>query len=412
MFHGKMKSLLAAGVFALATGSVHAQKTTAPIKILVINPCGAYVHTTAINWVSNYMLTVLGPQQGWTVISPAITAAATVRTYFNTDSLNTINVIMWNDNTSAGGVITDANQRLAYQTWVRKGGGTLGWHGFLDHADLWPFITDSILAGTKFTDHSPWNSTGGRNAKVRWDTVKVNGETTVRANKPEYAKIKASFTYALQKQASTNDQITYPDEWYSFRSNPRLATASSVWGGYARAPDILYTIDENTYDVPAAVKMGPDHPEAWAYKFPPLCDTCRQGRFIFSARGHDVGAYDGKSAGAAPNGSDSSALGPTKTFLLEGILWAANLGGTTSINTTDASFNGILTTQKQNGALRVEVNSKGKHEVNVYTLAGKNMGHTIGNGDAEYSFSNLKAATLYVVQVKAGKQTYTKRVML
>ena len=187
MIHGKVKSLLAAGVFSLAMGSLNAT----PLKLLVINPCGAYVHTTAINWVSNYLTTVLGPREGWTVVAPPYTAAATVRTYFNTDSLNKFQVIMWNDNTSAGGVITDANQRLAYQTWVRKGGGTLGWHGFLDHADLWPFVTDSILAGTKFTDHSPWNSTAGRNAKVRWDTVKVNGETTVRANKTEYAKIKA-----------------------------------------------------------------------------------------------------------------------------------------------------------------------------------------------------------------------------
>ena len=409
MIHGKVKSLLAAGVFSLAMGSLNAT----PLKLLVINPCGAYVHTTAINWVSNYLTTVLGPREGWTVVAPPYTAAATVRTYFNTDSLNKFQVIMWNDNTSAGGVITDANQRLAYQTWVRKGGGTLGWHGFLDHADLWPFVTDSILAGTKFTDHSPWNSTAGRNAKVRWDTVKVNGETTVRANKTEYAKIKAGFTYALQKQNSTNDQITYPDEWYSFRSNPRLATASTVWGGYPRAPDILYTIDENTYDVPTAVKMGPDHPEAWAYKFPPLCDTCRQGRFIFSARGHDVGAYDGKSAGAAPNGSDSSQLGPTKTFLLEGIYWAANLDGTiTSIKAANASFDGMMRTEKKNGVLNVSVSGFGTHEVGVYTLSGQIVAKRIGSGSADYSFNNLKGASVYLVRVKSAGKTKTERVAL
>lgn len=407
MVNNKLKSLLAAGVL-LTSASLNA----APLKVLVINQCGAYVHTTAINWVSNYMLTVLGPQQGWTVVAPANAAATQAK--FRADTLATYNVIMFNDNTSIGGVITDATQRLAFQTWLRKGGGVLGWHGFLDHADLWPFITDSILAGTKFTDHSPWNSTAGRNAKVRWDTVKVNGEATVRANKDEYAAIKASFTYALAKQNSTNDQITYPDEWYSFRSNPRSATASAVWGGVSRAPDILYTIDETTYDVPNAVKMGPDHPEAWAYKFPALCDTCLQGRFIFSARGHDVGAYDGKSAGAAPNGADSAQAGPTKTFLMEGIKWAAagQTAGPVSIRRQALKAGDVFHVQAQNGILYVNVPGSGKNEVNVYTLSGKNKGRSVGNGASNYSFSNLTASSVYLVQVKSAGKTYTQRVAL
>ena len=413
MFHGKIKSLLAAGIFSLALGTVSA----APLRILCIDQSGAFAHTSAINWLSNYLRTVLGPQQGWTVVAPTSAAASAAK--FTTDTLATYNVIIWNNNTSAGNVITNATQRLAYQTWVRKGGGTLGWHGFLDHADLWPFITDSILAGTKFTDHSPWNSAGGRNAKVRWDTVKVNNETTVRANAAEYAAIKAGITYALTKQNSTNDQFTYPDEWYSFRTNPRLASASTVWGGFPRAPDILYTIEENTYDVPTAVKMGPDHPEAWAYKFPKLCpaDSCHAGRFIFSARGHDVGAYDGKSTNAAPNGSDSAQAGPTKTFILEAIKWAAaGQAGSTSINMNAAARNSILNAHKLNGELMVAVSSLGneavKYSVEVFTLSGQKVAQQSGHGEGQYSFSHLKASNLYLVQVKSGKKTYTQRVML
>ena len=70
------------------------------------------------------MVNTLGPQQGWTVVAPANAAATQAK--FRADTLATYNVIMFNDNTSIGGVITDANQRLAFQNWVRKGGGVLG----------------------------------------------------------------------------------------------------------------------------------------------------------------------------------------------------------------------------------------------------------------------------------------------
>ena len=124
-------------------------------------------------------------------------------------------------------------------------------------------------------------------------------------------------------------------------------------------------------------------------------------------------AQRGKSAGAAPNGSDSSQLGPTKTFLLEGIYWAANLDGTiTSIKAANASFDGMMRTEKKNGVLNVSVSGFGTHEVGVYTLSGQNVAKRIGSGSADYSFNNLKGASVYLVRVKSAGKTKTERVAL
>ena len=413
MSYSKTKSLFFAAVLALGTVGVNAK----PLKIMIINQCGAYVHTNGINALSNYLTTtVAAAHTDWTIVVPGGTAgsASTVtRTKFNDDTLATYNVIIWNSNTSSGNVITDANQRLAYQRWCRRGGATVAWHGFLDHADLWGFVTDSLLGGTRFTDHSPWNSTAGATAKVQWDTLKVNG--VVAAQKSEYNGLKAGFPAGAFPTPGTRSTFTYPDEWYSFRSNPRNATPSAVWGNYPRAVDVLYTIDEATYDPPAAVRMGADHPLAWSYKLPPLCnDTCNQGTFIFNARGHETGNFTGSGAGAAPNAVDVPTTGPTKNWITESIIWASTAGlkTGTSIRASDASYNGILRTEKQNGVLNVHVSSAGKHDVNIYTLAGKNVGHSSGNGEAQYSFSNLKGSSLYIVQVKSAKKTYTERVAL
>ncbi len=376
-----------------------------PLKILVINQCGAFVRTTAINWMSRYLTTVVGPSQGWTMVVPA--TAAETQSKMRDDTLSTYQVIVFNNNTSIGGVIIDQNQRLAFQKWARQGGGIVAWHSFLDHADLWPFVTDSLLAGTKFTDHSNWNSTGGKNAQVRWDTLSTAGDATtngvamVRANRSEYATLKAGYP---------SGPFTYPDEWYSYRTNPRLATPSAVWGGYPRAVDVLMTIDENTYDVPTAVKMGPDHPIAWSYKLPPLTPGARQGRFIYNSRGRDTGSFAGVGVNAAPNGIDTG-TGGIHNWIFQSIAWAAGVTPT-SIQANNANPEGMLRTEKKNGLLNVFVRGENTHEVDVYTLAGKRIAGRTGRGDMNYSFSNLRTAAVYYVRVKSAGGTVTQRVAL
>jgi len=397
MFKGKLKAVLFGGLLALGLQGANA----APLKILVINQCGAFTHTNAINWLSKYLTTKVAQKQGWTIVAP--TSSANTQSKFRDDTLSTYNVVLWNNNTSSGGVITDATQRAAYEKWVRKGGGTVAWHGFLDHGDLWGFITDSILGGTKFTVHSNWGS--NPNAKVRWDTIPMAGETTPRSELPEYAALKTGFP---------TGQFSYPDEWYSFRSNPRNSTPSATWGGYPRAVDVLMNIDENTYTVPSGGAMGADHPVAWAYKFPKLCDSCVQGRFIFNARGHDSAAFSGYGTNSVANGGDTSDTQKTKNWVIKSIEWAAaGQNIPTGIMAVNAGFNGMLQAQGQNGVLRIQVTGSGKQDVGVYTFSGKKIAGTTGNssGWKEYSFSNLNHG-IYMVRVNTGKSAVSQRVVL
>jgi hypothetical protein len=409
----KTKSLILGGLLALGMGTANA----VPLKIMMINQSGpgAFSHTNAINWMTRYLTNTLGPQESWTIVSSGNAGLAVLPTAFqakfNDDSLATYNVIIFNGGTSIGGVINNADQRLAFQKWLRRGGGIVAWHGFLDHADLWPFVTDSILAGTKFTEHSSY----GQNlttTKVLWDTLKTGD--TVRSRLPEYAAFKAGFDEGLAKQGATDGRLTYPDEWYSFRTNPRTATPSAIWGNYPRTPDILMTIDEATYGVPSSARMGVDHPVAWSYKFPKMCpDTCKQGRFIFNARGHDTGVFAGRGSVAAPNGSDSAQTGPTKSFIKQSIIWASAGQFASAIKATAGSKGiSILNARGKNGILRVEVNGAGKYEISVYTTGGKKVASRNGKGFAEHTFSNLSRGNLYVVRVKSAGKISDQRVML
>ena len=408
MFRTNNNLFLFAGVIALAFGiGEAAHKTVFQLKkVMIINETGSggYAHTTQINYTSNYYNTYLGPKYGFKCTIPATQAA--IDAVMRDDSLATYDVVIFNGGTRVGGsgAVGDTGAQHAFQRWLKAGGGLVSIHGLLDHNDTWAWLRDSVLNGTKFTVHSNWGA-GGKDAtaQVQWDTLKTNG--VLNSTKHEYDSIAACFP-------PLGNHFTYPDEWYSVSVNPRPFA------------DVLMTIDEATYTVPATGTMGLGHPVMWAYKLPPDADG-NIGRTIYTARGHDVGAWDGTSSNHAPtapapiNGvvySDTSHTLMTKGWLWQSLQWAAglHLNNHTSIKfkATDASVNGILSAQKQNGVLKVQVNGTGKYEVNVYTLSGKNMGRRLGSGAAEYSFQGLKPATLYLVQVKSGKKAYAQRVML
>ena len=408
MVHLNRKFLLGAGLMALALGSGQAAlKTVFQLKkVMIINETGSggYAHTNQINFTggtNGYINVYLANKYGFKCTVPATQAA--IDAVMRDDSLATYDVVVFNGGTRIGGAgaIGDTGAKNAFQRWIKKGGGLVSIHGLLDHNDTWPWLRDSVLNGTKFTVHSNWGS--DPNAKVMWDTLKSGPGQVVSATKSEYDSIRACFP-------PLHTNFTYPDEWYSVSVNPRPFA------------DVLQTIDEATYTVPATGNMGLGHPVMWAFHLPADADG-NIGRVIYNARGHDLGAWDGTSTNHAPiapaaiNGvvySDTSHTLMTKGWIWQSLRWAAGLHLNTSaiVHTSDASFGGILSTQKQNGVLSVHVSSKGKHEVNVYTLAGKNVGRSFGSGDAQYSFSNLKGASLYLVQVKSASKTYTQRVAL
>ncbi len=398
------KSFLGAGLVAMALGSGYA-KTYQLKKVLVINECGSggFVHTDQINYTSNYYNTYLGPKYGFKCTIPA--TQADIDKVFTDDSLKTYDVVVFNGGTRVGGAgaVGDTGAQHAFQRYLKAGGGCVGIHGLLDHNNTWPWLRDSVLSGAIFTQHSNWGS--DPNAQVQWDTLKTSG--VVRSMKPEYDSIRSIFPH--------NTHFTYPDEWYSVSPDPRPIA------------DVLMTIDETTYQVPSGSAMGVGHPVMWAYHLPPDSTGGPQGRFIYFARGHETGAWDGTSSNHAPETvgqgakqqgdtvfSDTSHTLMTKGWLWQSLKWAAGLyvDQPVSVRSSDASVGGILQAQNKNGVLYVHVDGAGRNEVNVYTLSGENVARGMGSGDKDYYFSNLKGPSLYIVQVKSAKKTYTQRVML
>ncbi len=399
---GKKQWVLFGAIFMIALGGSHA-RTFQLKKVMIINESGAggFSETNSINYVTNYINTYLGPKYGFKCTIPSTQAA--IDLVFRDDSLSTYDVVVFNDGTRIGGngAIGDTGAQHAFQRWLKHGGGLVGIRRLMDHNNTWPWLRDTVLTGTIFTVHSTWGA-GGKDAtaQVQWDTLKTNG--TLNSIKPEYSDLRACFP-------PLRNHFTYPDEWYSVSVNPRPFT------------DVLLTIDENTYTVPATGTMGLGHPIAWAYHLPPDASG-NVGRFIYNERGMDLGAWDGTSNNHAPispapiNGvvySDTSKDLMTKGFLWQSIRWAAGLTqSSVSIRSVIAKDNGVLNAHSLNGVLQISVSHLGgKADVEMFDLSGHNLGHQSGTGDRDYTFPGLKHNSVYLVYVKVGQKIYTSRVV-
>jgi type 1 glutamine amidotransferase len=379
----KKQALLLTAVVGLSIGAAEL-RAAENFRMLVINQVGAWPHTGAINELKT-RLNSLATAQNFGIKHVDANAAALMVA----DTLKNYDVMFWNNNTSIGAVITAGAPRNAFQAWLKEGHGLVAQHGVMDHADLWPWLTDSVLGGTRFTQHSGWNSSQGTGAKVKWDDLTTGG-TEVRANKPEYAKIKANIP-----GSATAAWFTYPDEWYSFTINPRAKV------------DVLMRIDETTYDVPE--KMGADHPIAWAYHLPPTTAGGKQGRFIYNARGHEAPAFSGTGSGAAPNDAWGTATSPTYNFIKYSICWAAGATGkidedckpiTTSIGSKSVP-QGKMMAAARNGSLVVNVKGQGRFDVQVFDVAGQRVARKTGV-EGEFAFPELKSGSMYIVKAKDG----------
>jgi type 1 glutamine amidotransferase len=180
--------------------------------------------------------------------------------------------VVWNN--VSGDVLT-LTQRETLRHYIEGGGGFAGIHGAGgDSAHFWDWYVDSLL-GARFNGH-PMNPQF-QDARV----VVEDSKSGVTRDLPEW---------------------TMKDEWYSFKSNPRVTGVH-----------VLATLDESTYTAVFArpgmpdqdLRMG-DHPIAWIH-------CLGEGRSFYSAIGHRPESYSE----------------PHYVKLLEGgILWAANRGET------------------------------------------------------------------------------------
>lgn len=401
MFRFTLKPVRFIILMALALGSGHA-RTYQLKKILVINATGSggYAHPVQIKFTNDYFKNYLGPKYGFE--AKAVNNQAEIDSVLRDDSLKSYDVVVFNGGSRIGGAgaVGDSGAQHAFQRWLKAGGGCFALHNFTDHNNTWPWLRDSVLNGTIFTQWSSWGA--DPRAKVQWDTLETDG--VPRSRKPEYDSIRACFP---------KTRFTYPDEWSSYSPDVRPHA------------DVLMTIDEKTYTVPQGAEMGVGHPVMWAYHLPADASG-NQGRFIYFARGHGLGAWDGTSYNHAPMTvaegaiqegetvfSDTSLTLMTKGSLWPCLQWAAGLRiNAVSVHVHDASAPGLAQSRDAHGVLSVRVQGPGSHEVKVFTLDGKSVAHRVGQGDADYAFANLRRPCMYLVEVKSFRKTFTQRIML
>jgi type 1 glutamine amidotransferase len=138
----------------------------------------------------------------------------------------------------ATGDFLDANQQVAHQRCVERGGGWDGDHAAADAERRWPWYGQ--LVGAWFKHHPA----------VQPATIHVTDR-----RHPATASLPATWRRN--------------DEWYDFQTDP----SSRV--------HVLARLDESTYQ---GGSMGASHPIAW-------CHTVGGGRALYTALGHTTESY-------------------------------------------------------------------------------------------------------------------------
>ena len=140
---------------------------------------------------------------------------------------------------TTGDVLNDS-QQLAFQRYIRRGGGYVGVHSAADTEYGWAWYGG--LVGAYFKSHP----------QIQRAVIDVTD-----ARDPS--------TVGLPRRWSRTD------EWYNFARNPRPSVR------------VLARIDESTYS-PGPGAMGIDHPIAWSHRY-------QGGRAWYTAGGHTEESY-------------------------------------------------------------------------------------------------------------------------
>ncbi len=164
---------------------------------------------------------------------------------------------------NTSGNVLDTQGRAALQAFVEAGNGFAGIHAACDTGYDWPWY--ETLVGAYFLSHP------------------LQQNAVVRIEDPDHPST-----------AGLPALWTRWDEWYDFRSNPRVNPNGKV--------RVLATLDEKTY---RGGKMGDDHPIVW-------CHENAGGRSWYTGCGHTQKSF-----------SDPMYLG----HLLGGLRYALNLDG-------------------------------------------------------------------------------------
>ncbi|HSI79378.1 MAG TPA: ThuA domain-containing protein [Solirubrobacterales bacterium] len=162
---------------------------------------------------------------------------------FTHAGLRDFDVIVLNNN--GGANVLNAEQRIAFERWMQRGGGVVGIHGASNSDTDWEWF-GAMVGGAWFRDH-PSGAFQFQDAEVE---IEDGGH-------PATEHLPATWTMN--------------DEWHAFHANPR--------------PDVhvLATLDESSYDLAGTQPMG-DHPIVW-------CTEYDGGRHLYSGLAHNASTW-------------------------------------------------------------------------------------------------------------------------
>jgi cytochrome c len=212
--------------FAGGTGVARSAETD-KFAVLVFSKTAAYRHDSIPAGIE--AIRALGENNGFAVDATEDDKA------FTDERLSKYREVIF---LSTTGEVLDADERAAFERFVRHGGGFVGIHSASDTGYEWPWY--GRLVGNYFRQHPSIQS-----AKLE----------VVDASHPSTRDLPIDWTRV--------------DEWYDFRND--------------LAPDIsvLILIDERTY---RGGSMGARHPMAWCHEYD-------GGRAWYTALGHTDAAY-------------------------------------------------------------------------------------------------------------------------
>lgn len=189
--------------------------------ILVFSKTSGFVHTSIPTGVA--ALQKLGRENNFEVDTTKNAA------YFTADSLKKYSAVVFLSTTQD---VLDETQQLAFQEYIRSGGGFVGIHAATDTEYDWPWYNQ--LVGAYFASHP-------KNQEARIAVLDKNHPST----------------------SMLPDTLKRFDEWYNFKNiQPHIK--------------VLANLDETSYEGGA---NGANHPIAWYHDF-------EGGRVFYTAGGH------------------------------------------------------------------------------------------------------------------------------
>lgn len=214
--------------------AVSCSKRSGKPRVLVFSKTLGWHHTSIPNGVA--AIQKLGMENNFDVDT------TTDASYFNEDSLQKYSTVIF---LSTTGNVLDDVQQIAFERYIKSGGGFVGIHAAADTEYDWGWY--GRLLGGYFYDHPGIHDTF---PNVQQGVYHVMDQTNIA-------------TKDLPKEWKRTD------EFYSFKTQP----ASDI--------KILITIDESSYH--GGKRMG-THPMAWFHDF-------EGGRSFYTALGHTEESY-------------------------------------------------------------------------------------------------------------------------